>query len=710
MPRLHQPSVYRMGKLQQAFKKAGPERPTTILDKIGLIIIGTAASTLYYSFEAIVSPADSLSVAIPVGAILIISVFTQYLLNNINRSQQALRQANTTLETKVQERTAELRQSENNYRSIFENTGTATVITDASETISLANSTFLEFSATARQEIENRKSWFDFLDDSSRLRIAAEMSEARQSETEISGALRIHEAAFVTGDGNRRDVLISCAPVTGSERKVISFADVTRLKKAEKQIYHQAFHDALTGLPNRALFMEHLAMTMKRARRRSGYHYAVLYLDIDRFKVINESLGHNIGDQLLLAFSARLRKTLRDIDNLARFGGDEFVILLEDIENSDFALKVAQRLQNELKPPFTLEGNEIYAPASFGIVFDTGSYESPEEIIRDADTAMYHAKEKGRAQFQVFDPTLHAKIRELHQLETDLRKSIDRDEFELHYQPIVSIDSGAVIGFEALIRWNHPTRGLIPPDTFIPIAEETGLIIPIGHWVLKEACYDLVRWQKRIQNRHPLFVSVNISCKQFLRPNLIEEIQQILLESGLPPEQLKLEITETALMENTDETVRLIEQLKKSGIKIVIDDFGTGYSSMSYLQQLPIDTLKVDRSFISKMSHATDENKKIVETIIALAHELKMNVVAEGVETREQHSVLTGMKCQLAQGFLFSRPLQKEKMDELIKNIDRFACLNPNLHYSTRPVGVSSNSDPASKPAVTSPKLHYPIK
>ena len=699
-----------MGELQQAFTAAGPERPTTILDKIGLIIIGTAASILYYSFEAIVSPADSVSVAIPVGAILIISVFTQYLLNNINKSQQALRQANTTLETKVRERTAELRQSENNYRSIFENTGTATVITDATETISLANSTFLEFSATARQEVENRKSWYDFLDDGSRLRITAEMSEARQNETGISGALQIHEAAFFTGDGERRNVLISCAPLIGSERKVISFADVTRLKKAEKQIYHQAFHDTLTGLPNRALFMEHLAMTMKRARRRSGYHFAVLYLDIDRFKLINESLGHNIGDQLLQAFSARLRKTLRDIDNLARFGGDEFAILLEDIENSDFAVKVAQRLQNELQPPFTLKGNEIYAPASFGIVFDTGSYELPEEIIRDADAAMYHAKEKGRAQFQVFDPTLHAKIRELHQLETDLRKSIDRDEFELHYQPIVSMDSGAVIGFEALIRWNHPTRGQIPPDTFIPIAEETGLIIPIGHWVLKEACYDLMRWQKRILSRHPLFVSVNISCKQFLRPNLLEEIQLILSQSGLPPEQLRLEITETALMENTDETVRLIEQLKKSGIKIVIDDFGTGYSSMSYLQQLPVDTLKVDRSFISKMSNATDENKKIVETIIALAHELNMNVVAEGVETREQHSVLTGMKCQLAQGFLFSRPLQKEKMDELIKNIDRFACLNPDLQYSTRPVGDASNSDPASAPAVTSPKLHNPIK
>jgi diguanylate cyclase (GGDEF)-like protein/PAS domain S-box-containing protein len=691
--------------LQSPGRRVDTERRTSLLDKIGLVIIGTGASILYYTFERIISTADSLSVAIPVGAILIISVFTQYLLNSINQSQQALRRANASLENKVRERTTELRESENHYRAIFENTGTATVIATAGETISQANSTFLDFSATPRQKIENRKSWLDFLDDSSRLRITAEMSEIRQGEPEISDAPQVHEATFVNADGDRRDVLIFSAHIAGSERKVISFADVTRLKEVEKQIYHQAFHDALTGLPNRALFMEHLRMAMKRSRRRAGYHFAVLYMDIDRFKVINESLGHHIGDQLLQAFAARLRNTLRDIDNLARFGGDEFVILLEDIESSEFATKVARRLQRELRPPFILAGNEIYAPASCGIVFDTGKYEHPGEIIRDADTAMYHAKEKGRAQFQVFDPRLHAKIRELHQLETDLRKSINRQEFELHYQPIVSMDSGAVIGVEALVRWNHPTRGMIAPDTFIPIAEETGLIIPIGRWVLKEACCDLMRWQKRIRNRPPLFMSVNISSKQFLRPNLLEEIEQILSENGLPPEQLKLEITETALMENKEVTLPLIEQLKKSGIKIVIDDFGTGYSSMSYLQQLPIDTLKVDRSFISKMSRTADENKKIVETIIALAHQLNMNVVAEGVETREQHSVLSGMKCQHAQGFLFSRPLHKEKMEELIGNMDRFACLNPHLHYKNPSNDAPPESDPAQKTAVFSSGL-----
>ena len=706
----HRFAVLRMNENRPEDARVNTKPQATLLDKTGLVIIGTAASLFYYWFETIISPADGFSVSIPVAAILIISVFTQYLLNSIHKSQQALRQANANLEVKVQERTFELRQSENKYRAIFENTGTATVITDETGIITLANSTFIDLSATPHPQLEGRKSWIDFLEDSSRRKMTALLSEAQTKADDPTKTPPTHEVVFVTANGDRRNVLIYFANISASERKVISFADVTRLKEAEKQIYHQAFHDTLTGLPNRALFIEHLSMAMKRSRRRSDHLLAVLYTDIDRFKVINESLGHNIGDQLLLAFARRLRKSLRDVDNLARFGSDEFVMLLEDIESTDFALKVTQRLQTELQSPFQLDGNEIYAPASFGIVIDSGEYERPEDIIRDADTAMHHAKDKGRAQFQVFDPQLHANIRELHQMETDLRKSIDRNEFVLHYQPIVSMASGAIIGFEALIRWNHPERGLIPPDTFIPIAEETGLIIPIGRWVLKEACCDLMAWQKKLKTAHPLFMSVNISSKQFLRPNLLKEIRQILSESRLPPEQLKLEITETALMQNTDETLQLIEKLKEIGIKIVIDDFGTGYSSMSYLQQLPIDTLKVDRSFVSKMSSAPDENKKIVETIIALAHELNMNVVAEGVETHEQHSVLSAMKCQLAQGFLFSRPLEKEKMEALIARIDRFACLNPDLRYSDRSETADSDSDAKSTSAAPPPESHKPFE
>jgi diguanylate cyclase (GGDEF)-like protein len=446
----------------------------------------------------------------------------------------------------------------------------------------------------------------------------------------------------------------------------------TKVKDAKKKIYRHAFHDALTGLPNRALFMEHLALSVRRAKRRDDYHFAILYLDIDRFKNINDGLGHHLGDALLNAFSARLQDSLRDIDVLARFGSDEFVILLEDIEDEDFALKIARRLQDRLNRPFTIDGREIYAPASFGIVLKTCAYDKAEDIIRDADTATHHAKEKGRGQLKIFDPKLHQRALQLLQLETDLRKAIDAGEFELHYQPIVDLTGGGISGFEALIRWRHPLKGLLAPDSFIPIAEETGLIIPIGRWVLQKACSDLIEWQRRTLTDRPLFVSVNISSKQFLRPNLIEDIRNTLNQSGLSPSRLKLEITETTLMENTEENLHLIQRLKNLGIQIVIDDFGTGYSSMSYLHRFPIDILKVDRSFISNLGQDVGGNKNIVEAIVTLAHKLNISVVAEGVETASQCAVLSEMKCQSAQGFLFSEPLATRGMQQLLENIDGF--------------------------------------
>jgi len=439
--------------------------------------------------------------------------------------------------------------------------------------------------------------------------------------------------------------------------------------------------------------MEHLIKAIKRGKRRKNYFFAVIYLDIDRFKLINDSLGHNIGDKLLVEFANRIQDLLRDVDTLARFGGDEFVILLEDIEDENYAVFIAERLQKSLRPPFQIRGNDVYAPASLGIVLSTRMYDDPEIIIRDADAAMYHAKEKGRSQFKIFDKTLHEKALSLLQIETDLRKAMANKEFDLYYQPIVSLDNISIIGFEALIRWNHPTQGLVYPDSFIPVAEETGLIIPIGRWVLKKACRDLRRWDEQVKSELPLFMSVNISSKQFLRPSLIDDIKEILDETGLPPDQLKLEITETALMEDVHETIPLIQRLKDLGVQIVIDDFGTGYSSMSYLQQLPIDTLKVDQSFISRIENNNDgENKNIVETIVSLAHKLGLKVVAEGVETDKQHSVLSQMNCNMAQGFLFSKPLKKEKMDELIKKIEQFAKTKPNKRYSLKDLPQDSTT------------------
>ncbi len=644
------------------------------LDKVALVIIGSAASFLYYYFEQTMSAGQDLGLYFTVGMILLISFFTQVLINSVNRSKADLRVANETLEQKVKQRTRELRESEIKYRTIFENSGAATLIIENDMTISLANSVFLEFCGYERQQIEFKKTLLDFLDEKNRRKILSNEGFLGKEEN--------MECKFINNNHEEKYILINMAAIPGTDKSVVSLTDITELKEAEQQIYHQAFHDALTNLPNRALFMEHLGMAIKRRKRRDEYHFAVLYLDIDRFKLVNDSLGHSVGDNLLIAFAARIQDSLREIDTLARLGGDEFVILLEDIEDGKYASQVAERLQQELKRPFMVNGKEVFAPASFGVVVDTGDYELPEDVIRDADAAMYHAKEKGRAQFKVFDKKLHEKAQHLLQRETDLRKAIHRDEFIIHYQPIVSLQSAAVVGFEALIRWNHPQLGLIFPDSFIQIAEETGLIIPITRLMVKQACSDLRQWQNQTNDLQQLTMNVNISSKHFLLPSLLDDIKTILNETSLAPEHLKIEITETALMEDVEETIRMVHRLRDYGLKIVIDDFGTGYSSLSYLQRLPIDTLKVDRSFVSQIQSGPDGNRNIVEAIISLAHRLDMVVVAEGVETIEQRAILLEMHCQLAQGYLFSKPLPKQKVDSLIEEMVAFSSQNPGQLYS----------------------------
>jgi len=643
---------------------------TLNLDNMGLIIIGTGVSFFYYYFEKSIFSSPDLTILITVGIIILISLFTQLLINNINRSKEALREANETLELKVRERTAELRESEMKYRTIFENTGAATIIVENDMTISLANSEFVNISGFKKDEIENVKSWLHFIDEKSQRKIRSE--EVIPDQFQSGQITPNFECKFMDKENNQMDMLCTFATIPGADKSVVSMADITELKEAERQIYHQAFHDTLTSLPNRALFMEHLNMAVKRAKRRKDYHFAVLYLDIDRFKLVNDSLGHSVGDSLLGAFAKRIQESLRDLDTLGRFGGDEFVILLEDIENSEFASAVADRLQQELKRPFMVEGKEVFAPASFGVVLNTKDYVEAEDIIRDADAAMYHAKENGKAQYKIFDKTLHKKALHLLQRETDLRKSIHRNEFENHYQPIVDLQTSSLVGFEALIRWNHPQLGLIYPGSFISIAEETGLIVPITQLIAEQACQDLCYWQNLLKDQLKLTMNINISSKHFLSPTLLDDIKEILDKTGMPPEQLKLEITETALMEDADETIRLVHRLKDFGLKLVIDDFGTGYSSLSYLQRLPIDTLKVDRSFVSRIQTEPDGNRNIVEAIISLAHRLDMIVVAEGVETEEQFGILLDMKCQFGQGYLFSRPLSKPKVDKLIENMVQF--------------------------------------
>ena len=450
-----------------------------------------------------------------------------------------------------------------------------------------------------------------------------------------------------------------------AQRLAGSQTDVTERKVAEEQLLHSAFYDGLTELPNRALFMDRLESSIRRARRHGVFLFAVLFLDLDRFKNVNDSLGHMLGDQLLVAIARRLEKCMRPGDTVARLGGDEFTLLLDDIRDISDAEIVAERIQRALAAPFSLEGNEVFISASIGIALSSAEYERPEDALRDSDTAMYRAKLLGKARHEVFDASMHARAMTLLQLETDLRRAFERSEFRNHYQPIVSLSKGVLVGFEALARWAHPQRGLVPPEDFIPLAEETGLIVPLGHWVLREACRQLKEWLRSLSDGGRLSVSVNLSGRQFAQPDLVERVQEVLSETGLEPAYLALEITESVLMGQDEAATRTLASLRSMNIGLHIDDFGTGYSSLSYLHRFPVDTLKIDRSFVDRLG-TPDENHEIVRTIVSLAHSLGMWVLAEGVETADQLEQLRQLSCDLGQGSFFSPALEAGQAEALI--------------------------------------------
>ncbi|HEY0202818.1 MAG TPA: EAL domain-containing protein [Acetobacteraceae bacterium] len=485
-----------------------------------------------------------------------------------------------------------------------------------------------------------------------------------------SGSARNTEMRVQRQDGSWRHVeliLTNLVHESAVEGIVVTARDIEERKAFERQLTQQAFCDALTGLPNRILLTDRIKQGLARASRRHRL-IAVLFLDLDNFKLINDSLGHEAGDQLLVQAAARLSACVRAEDTVARLGGDEFVVLLDNLASEAAAAIVADAIAGQFRCPFRLDGREVVVTASIGVALGCPDQTDAESVLRNADVAMYRAKSNGKGQFVVFDASMHRDSLARLELENDLRRAVGNEEFCLHYQPIVDIESGRVVEVEALVRWHHPTRGLVAPGNFIPIAEETGIIVPLGRWVLDQACRQAAEWAISCPFNPPLTLSVNLSPRQFQQPDLDAEIAAVLQRTGLAPECLKLEITEGVIMQDVDRTIAMLSKLKTIGVKIAVDDFGTGYSSLAYLKRLPLDVLKIDQSFVNGLGR-NPEDTAIVQAILSLAESLNLSVTGEGVETAEHAALLNRMKCSRGQGYFFARPLDVESATALLRTV-----------------------------------------
>ncbi|MEA2525692.1 MAG: hypothetical protein QOF73_2919 [Thermomicrobiales bacterium] len=553
------------------------------------------------------------------------------------------------------------RKSEERFRSLVRNASDVILIVEPEGKIRFVSPSIERVFGHRPEDVLGRDG-LDFVDPDQAATVAAFLAEVSTAP----GMTRMLEYRVRHGDGSWREAeatatnLLNDASVHGL---VINLRDITERKQAEEQLAYQAFHDTLTGLANRALFMDRLQIALARSARREE-ETAVLFLDVDRFKVVNDSRGHDAGDRLLVAVAQRLALALRDGDTAARLGGDEFTVLLEDLRDAGEAIKVAERIAAELARPFTVDGREVFVTASIGITVSRPGHHQPLDLLREADIAMYQAKGQGKAGYALFDTAMGAAALRRLELETDLRHAIDRGEFEVHYQPTIELESGRLASMEALVRWRHPVRGLVAPVEFIPLSEETGLIIALGRWVLGEACRQAVSWRDRYGDRAPS-VSVNLSARQVQHPEIVEEVAAVLTQTGLAPSALTLEITETFVVEDAESNRITIQRLKELGIRLAIDDFGSGYSSLGYLKRLPVDILKIDRGFVQSLGR-DPEDTAIVEAVTKLAHTLNMQVTAEGVETVEQVVQVRDLGVDLGQGYFFARPLTADLATALV--------------------------------------------
>ncbi len=556
-----------------------------------------------------------------------------------------------------------LRESEERFRDLYENAPHCDFTADMDGTIRMVNKAAVELLGYARDDLIGRSVLDLYADTPGGKDKARLLNQRIGSGEEVDG----EELEMRRADGRTIWVSLTVRLLQDPQGQLLGrrgmVVDITERKRAEDTIKHLAYHDALTDLPNRALFTDRLALALAQVRRERRT-LAVMFLDLDRFKGVNDTVGHAEGDQLLKSVGEALTGLLREADTLARVGGDEFTILLPGISQVEDAVEVAEKILEALRRPWVLTGHDFHVTTSIGIAIYPSDGEDAESLLRNADTAMYRAKDCGRDNYQLYTAAMNDRIAQRLALENDLQHALEREEFVVYYQPQVSIDTGQIVGSEALLRWQHPERGLVLPGEFIPVAEETGLIVPLGEWVLRTACAQNKTWQE--EGRPPIRVAVNLSARQFQQRNLAGRVAQVLKETGLDPHYLQLEITESAAMQDAEFTIAMLQDLREMGVQISIDDFGTGYSSLGYLKRFPIDTVKIDRSFVRDLTVDTND-AAIASTVIVMARNLNLNVIAEGVETEEQLAFLKQQRCDEFQGYLFSRPVPAEAFAEILR-------------------------------------------